>query len=369
MSKQQKKSKKRIRERIDTSGGIRWVTGASRKEIEERKREIIEANYRKFISESSMDIPLFQPYAEGYIIRYKQRKIAANTLVGYNGYLNNHLIPAFGKFQLDRITVNSVQDFMLHEADKGCAKATIDKMMQLLSQIMDSAVEDEFILRNPCKSKRLYNPSAKQKKVKAYPPGLYKRIEGLLTLVSHENDRLYLGLCLYTGLRQGEIVALRWEDVDFPAGFIHVQHTIQYAGKNVGTLKTPKTENGFRDVPIMQQLKTLLLQFQKPEGFILGGQRQAGQDMLMTHQAVKNMDMRINDLLKANGIKEPFYSHRMRHTVLTLLNNSRLADDKSLQAWAGHQDAAFTRRQYMNSQEEQMQQVGNAFSEYISTLL
>ena len=89
----------------------------------------------------------------------------------------------------------------------------------------------------------------------------------------------------------------------------------------------------------------------------------------MTHQAVKSMDMRINDLLKANEINEQFYSHRMRHTVLTLLNNSRLADDKSLQAWAGHQDAAFTRRQYMNSQEEQMQQVGNAFSEYISSLL
>lgn len=369
MSTQQKKSKKRIRERIDTSGGIRWVTGASRKEIEERKREIIENEFRNGLLEVTKSIPQFQPYAEAYIARYKQRKIAANTLVGYRGYLKNHLFPMFGIIQIDKITVNSVQDFMLLETDRGCAKATIDKVMQLFSQIMDSAIEDEYIIRNPCKSKRLYNPSEKQKKIKAYTAGIYKRIEGLLPYAAHENDRLYLGLCLYTGLRQGEIIALRWEDVDFPAGFIHVQHTVQYAGKNVGTLKIPKTENGFRDVPIMRQLKNLLIQFQKPEGFILGGQRQVGQDMLMTHQAVKSMDMRINDLLKANEINEPFYSHRMRHTVLTLLNNSRLADDKSLQAWAGHQDAAFTRRQYMNSQEEQMQQVGNAFSEYISSLL
>ena len=69
------------------------------------------------------------------------------------------------------------------------------------------------------------------------------------------------------------------------------------------------------------------------------------------------------------GIEEKFKSHRMRHTVLTLLNNSRLADDKSLQAWAGHRDAAFTRRQYMTPQEEQLQTVGNGFSEYISSLL
>ena len=68
--------------------------------------------------------------------------------------------------------------------------------------------------------------------------------------------------------------------------------------------------------------------------------------------------------LAEHGIEEPFKSHRMRHTVLTLLNNSRLADDKSLQAWAGHRDAAFTRRQYMTPQEEQLQTVGNGFSEY-----
>ena len=70
------------------------------------------------------------------------------------------------------------------------------------------------------------------------------------------------------------------------------------------------------------------------------------------------------------GIEEKFKSHRMRHTVLTLLNNSRLAaDDKSLQAWAGHRDAAFTRRQYMTPQEEQLQVVGNGFSDYIASLL
>ena len=52
-----------------------------------------------------------------------------------------------------------------------------------------------------------------------------------------------------------------------------------------------------------------------------------------------------------------------------LLNNSRLADDKSLQAWAGHSDAAFTKRQYMDAQEEQLQKVCSGFSEYISSLL
>ena len=80
------------------------------------------------------------------------------------------------------------------------------------------------------------------------------------------------------------------------------------------------------------------------------------------------MDSRINKFLKQNGVSEVFKSHRMRHTVLTLLNNSRLADDKSLQAWAGHKDAAFTRRQYMDPQDEQLQVVGKMFSNYVSSL-
>ncbi len=242
-------------------------------------------------------------------------------------------------------------------------------MMQLLTQIMDSAVEDELIPRNPCKSKKLYNPSEKQQRIKPYAPSIYKQMEWLLPTVPTENDRLYFGLSLYTGLRQGEIVALRWEDLDFASGFIHVQHSIQYAAKNVGTLKQPKTDNGLRDIPMMNQLQFLLKKHQKDTGFILSGVRQAETDLPMTHQAVKNMDMRINQFLKENGVSEPFKSHRMRHTVLTLLNNSRLADDKSLQAWAGHQDAAFTKRQYMDSQEEQLKVVGEGFSAYISSLL
>ena len=56
------------------------------------------------------------------------------------------------------------------------------------------------------------------------------------------------------------------------------------------------------------------------------------------------------------------------NTVLTLLNNSQATDDKSLQAWAGHKDAAFTRRQYMTPQAEQLYKVSNNFSDYLAAM-
>lgn len=360
---------KRIKERIETSAGVQWVTGYSRKEVEQKKRAIIEEDIRKSLQLNVKTAPLFQSYAEAYIIRYKQRKIGANTMVGYQSYLVNHLYPAFGPSPIDSITIDRIQDFMLLEADNGCARGTIDKIMQLLKQIMDSAVEDEWIPRNPCKSKKLYNPSEKQNKVLPYAPSVYKQIERLLPLLPTETDRLYVGLSMYTGLRQGEIIALRWEDIDFDLGFIHVRHAIQYAAKNVGSIKAPKTDNGVRDIPMMNQLQIILEGLKKDQGFVLCGKRKVAEDTPMTQQMVRNMDIRVNKFFKEHGIEEKFKSHRMRHTVLTLLNNSRLADDKSLQAWAGHRDAAFTRRQYMTPQEEQLQVVGNGFSDYIASLL
>ena len=165
---------KRIKEKIELSTGVRWVTGNSKKEVEQRKRALIEADLMQTLQPQVSTAPLFKAYAEAYITRYKLRKIGANTMVGYRSYLTNHLYPNFGDLPIDCITVDRVQDFMLLEADNGSAKASINRIMQLLTQIMDSAVEDELIIKNPCKSKRLYNPSEKQQKVLPYSPGVYK---------------------------------------------------------------------------------------------------------------------------------------------------------------------------------------------------
>ncbi len=132
--------------------------------------------------------------------RYKLRKIGANTMVGYRSYLTNHLYPNFGDLPIDSITVDRVQDFMLLEADNGTAKASINRIMQLLTQIMDSAVEDELIIKNPCKSKRLYNPSEKQCKVLPYSPGVYKQMERLLSLLPTDTDKLYFP-CAFVDLK------------------------------------------------------------------------------------------------------------------------------------------------------------------------
>lgn len=353
---------KRIKERVETSDGIKWATGTTRQEVEQRKREIIEED----LSKQSKKIPDFKSYATGYIALFKQRKVSENTMVGYSGYLKKHLFPAFGNIQLNMITVNAIQSFMNEEADKGYARASISKIMQLFTQVMDSAVEDGFIPWNPCKSKKLFNPSDKVEEIKPYEPHIFRQIEALLPTIEKENDRLYLALSMYTGMRQGELIALRWEDIDMSEGFIRINSAASFGGRNKPKGKAPKTDSGRRPIPILKQLKEALGNIDGKSGLILHGCKQKDNSVIMSKQAVKNMDERINKAFLSAGIPEPFFSHRMRHTIVTLLNNSRLADDKSLQTWAGHSDSAFTRRQYMTSQEEQLKAVSVEFSKYLS---
>lgn len=354
----------RKKERIMTSTGIKWATGKSHADIEKKKRDLIEADLLGLEDQ----IPTFHDYADSFVRRYKDKKVSANTRIGYHSYLKNHLYPAFGALKITQITVNVIQDWMNDEADKGLSKKMIHNIKQLLTQILDSAVEDEIIPRNPCTSKKLFNPSTAKTIVLPYAPSVYKQFEEALPTIPSENDRLYAALSIYCGMRKGEILALRWEDIDLESGFIHIRRATQYAAKNVPTLKEPKTENGVRDIPILDQMLPFLDGAEKKSGFILHGRKQTDLDRPMSQQGARMMEERINRHFAEHGIKEVFLTHRMRHTVLTLLNNSGEADDKSLQAWAGHKDAAFTRRQYMASQEEQLSKVGKSFGHYLAAI-
>ena len=245
---------KRIKERVETSTGTKWATGNTRREVEQRKREIIEDD----LSQSSQSIPCFKSYAESFIALYKQRKVSENTMVGYNSYLKKHLYPVFGKVRLNEVRVNDIQAFMNSEADKGYARASINKIMQLFTQIMDSAVEDGLIAWNPCKSKKLFNPSEKIVEVKPYEPHVFRQIQALLPTIQKENDRLYLALSMYTGMRQGELIALRWEDIDLEGGFIRINSAASFGGRNIAKGKGPKSESGKRPIPILKQLREAL---------------------------------------------------------------------------------------------------------------
>lgn len=348
----------RVKAQIKINGQQRWVSGSNVQSLVERAIEI---------SSSKPDIPpvTLQEYAEDYMRRYKANgSIEHNTLTGYVGYLKNHVYPFFGAMPIASITVNNLQDYVNLKAAT-LSQKSIREHINLLRQIFAAAIEDELMDRNPCLSSRLQIIGSKSTKVMAYTEEEFAELEHLLTFLNG-TDKLFLALSLYTGMRQGELFALQWEDVDLAQNLIRVTKAVEWACQNKGTIKSPKTENGVRTIVIIKQLADVLKPLAKPSGYVLTAERQKP-DEPMSHQAVKRLNELIENAAEKTGCKTRFLSHRARHTVATFLNNAG-ADDVSITGIIGHSDVAFTKRQYANTQTVQLQRGMDKFSNYIQSI-
>lgn len=308
---------------------------------------------------------LFKDYAEEYLHLYKENgSIQKNTLVGYKGYLNNHLLPFFGEMRISDITPNVLQKYINFKSKDYAAK-TINEHLLLLRPILDAAVEDELIRFNPCNSHRIKLVGQKSKKVTAYTEEEFKQLEDQLSNLTGVS-KLFLALSLYTGMRQGEMFALQWTDIDLEHSCIHIDKAVEWPAKNKGELKEPKTENGYRTIYIIPQLLVILSEQYCTEGYVLTSPRQKP-GKPMSHQAVKRLNDRINDALAFNDCSVRFLSHKARHTVATFMNNAGV-DDVSITSTIGHSDASFTRRQYMNRQDRQVKRGMSRFAQYLNEI-
>lgn len=308
---------------------------------------------------------LFKDYAEEYLHLYKENgSIQKNTLVGYKGYLNNHLLPFFGEMRISDITPNALQKY-INLKSKDYAAKTINEHLLLLRPILDAAVEDELIRFNPCNSHRIKLVGQKSKKVTAYTEEEFKQLEDQLSNLTGVS-KLFLALSLYTGMRQGEMFALQWTDIDLEHSCIHIDKAVEWPAKNKGELKEPKTENGYRTIYIIPQLLVVLSEQYCTEGYVLTSPRQKPGEP-MSHQAVKRLNDRINDALASNDCSVRFLSHKARHTVATFMNNAGV-DDVSITSTIGHSDASFTRRQYMNRQDRQVKRGMSRFAQYLNEI-
>lgn len=337
------------------------VTRMARKEADDMNQVKISINGKtQWIDVDETDSPDFTTYADNFVQLYKANgSVQPNTLIGYQGYLRNHLNPFFKDTPVSTITPDMVQKYINLKAKTHSVKS-ITEQLNLLRSIFDAAVEDGLMGFNPCNSRRIKVVGKKSVKVLAYTEDEFKQLEETLDRLEG-TPKLLLALSMYTGMRQGEMFALQWTDIDLERSCIHVSKSVEWPSRNQGTIKEPKTENGYRTICIIPQLYLILSEQYRAEGYVLTAQRQKP-DEPMSRQAVKRLNDRINAVTTVK-----FLSHRCRHTVATFMNNAGV-DDISITSTLGHADVAFTKRQYMNRQDRQIQRGMDNFSTYLTKM-
>lgn len=286
---------------------------------------------------------LFKPYVESWMETFKRPKLKPKTYQTYVGYLHTHLYPAFGDWFIEDITTKSIQDFMNERAD--LARKSIKNYIGLLEQILDAAVEDKLIEENPAKSKRLANPSDKEKPREALPEALFKEIIANLFKLENCLEKLMLGLLIFTGVRKNEALGLKWEDIDFDEKCIHIRRGVTHVG-NPAIIGTPKTKNGYRDLYFGDNLESILLAM-KGEGFIFGGEQP------LSRKAYNTLMKHIEKKIDLHGATP----HVLRHTYLTMAAAENI-DPKTLQSMAGHAEYQMTMNVYVHPKQENVARAG-----------
>jgi len=238
----------------------------------------------------------------------------------------------------------------LFNAKSSMAKSTVRQMKIILHQVFDLAVEDDYMKRNPTDSKRLFISSEKEAKREALEDFELRGIIKGISCLKRE-DAMLLELLIFTGMRRGEVIGLRWEDIDWKKRLIAVKRAVTYRNNRPVVGKT-KSEAGNRLIPLDEQLAAFLQPCRQLNGYIIG----SGEEPI-TETTFKRMWERIKKKINLYGATP----HVFRHTYITLAASSGM-DVKTLQSIAGHSDIKMTLDRYAHKRENNVIAAGGLIS-------
>ena len=183
------------------------------------------------------------------VMRNKSKALKHKTLLAYKVTCKTKIIPYFkGRLvtEIKPIDIKKFQDYLI---DLGLGKGTINLTRVLLKQVFNLAILSEHITLNPIKMVDM--PQFKTVKKKQNPFTL----DEIDLILANTKDavRNFLGIAFFTGMRSGEILALKWEDIDFITDTISINKTIAE-----GFINSPKTPSSLRDIEMLPQVREFL---------------------------------------------------------------------------------------------------------------
>jgi integrase len=258
------------------------------------------------------------------------------TIKDYRGYLRGHLEPFFGDRPIDRIDPERVAAYLRRKLEVGYSSKTIQNQLNFLHGIFAFAVRRGWVSANPVamvdRPKR--NRSTRRRIRFLQPVELDKLIAAV------PNDKLgtvevplYVGAAL-TGLRQGELLALRWMDIDWLASRIRVAESLSR-----GEFDSPKSHEG-RSVPMADRLARELERHFQCSAY------RADDELVFCHPETgsvldpSKVRKRFKKALSRAGVREITF-HELRHTFGTQMAAAG-APLRAIQEWMGHADAKTT---------------------------
>ena len=264
------------------------------------------------------------------------------SVTQYEGLIRRHIAPSLGHILLVELRTEDIQSFVTDKLESGAGAATINLCLGVLHCALGQAQKWGMIDRNPADG--IIKPRTRRKEMRTLSPEQARR---LLAAAEESRHAVLLQLAITTGLRQGEILALRWSDIDFDSGCLMVQRQLQRVGGRGLVFSEPKTSAGRRKVALGPGMMAALDRQRstvKAMSEAADGRWQENAlvfpSSIGTPQDPKNVLSAFKALLKQARLPDIRF-HDLRHTAASLMLQQGI-HAKVVQERLGHSKIAIT---------------------------
>lgn len=253
-----------------------------------------------------------------------QPRLATQSLSAYRPALKR-AVKEFGNIPIKDITPRDIDRYMRILAGEELALKTIANRRIVLNKVFSYAIVEGDITYNPCTAVALPSGLHKERRLAASDSDEQK-------IKTTDDPWLFPQIAIYSGLRKGEILALKWSDIDFTEDIIHVTKSVAHEGDKP-YIKLPKTDAGIRIVPLLAPLRAKLLKAKgKQTDYIIS-------DTGATPLTKRRFETLYNNYKRNVAITAT--AHQLRHSFATVAIENGV-DMKSVSEILGHKQISTT---------------------------
>ena len=316
------------------------VLGKTQAEVKEKLRKAIDDSRQlDYTKEGKYTVG---QWLDEWFDAYAKVKVRASSHQTYKGYIENHIKPNIGDIPIEKLTSLRLQKFyrkLLTEGrvpriefenqPKGLSAKTVRNIHQVISSAMSMAVKHKLILSNPAEGCEL--PKVEHREMRTIPA---EQLGAFLREAKESGVYELYYLDLATGLRRGELLGLKWDDIDLDQGVIHVRRQVYRIDGEIREVPL-KTKHSYRNISISKDAVELLREMKKRKVSEYVFPSPSGGPI--SPDSVLNM---LHRVLKRAGLPSMRF-HDLRHSFATLaLQNG--VDIKTVSGMLGHFSAGFT---------------------------
>ena len=302
---------------------------------------------------------LYKEWLSNWLENYVQPSAKQRTYTRYKEIVEQHIIPQLGDLELSEITPYVLQCYVTElmkcgnlRTGKGLSANSVNSIITVIQNTLKTAYSLGMVREYT--GDKIKRPRSSEKKVECFSMSEQKKIEQYI--LNEDGSRLFgVLLCLYTGLRIGELLALEWSDIDMSKSELRVNKTCHYGKDKNGVFgritDIPKTQSSIRTIPIPKQLMPHLREVKKKSRsthIVSNGENPI---------SIRSYQRSFSALLKKLNIPHRGF-HSLRHTFATRALECGM-DVKTLSEILGHKNPTVTLNRYAHSLMEHKKEMMN----------